>query len=73
MRLGPCVNWTEEKACFHTFLKELADFYTPPQIPDRTREAEDELPEEAQFGDGALIPGAEIEVDRDSGFVERSG
>lgn len=33
MRLGPCVNWTEEKACFHTFLRELAAFYTPQQLP----------------------------------------
>ncbi|KAL9585078.1 MAG: hypothetical protein Q9212_001742 [Teloschistes hypoglaucus] len=33
MRLGPCVNWTEEKACFHTFLKELASFYTPGKLP----------------------------------------
>ncbi|KAL8947549.1 MAG: hypothetical protein Q9222_006184 [Ikaeria aurantiellina] len=33
MRLGPCVNWTEEKACFQTFLTELAAFYTPPQQP----------------------------------------
>ncbi|KAL9585854.1 MAG: hypothetical protein Q9203_004082 [Teloschistes exilis] len=33
MRLGPCVNWMEEKACFHTFLKELASFYTPGQLP----------------------------------------
>lgn len=33
MRLGPCVNWTEEKACFHTFLRELASFYVPIQLP----------------------------------------
>ncbi|KAI4140155.1 MAG: hypothetical protein L6R39_005927 [Caloplaca ligustica] len=33
MRLGPLVNWREEKACFHTFLKELAAFYTPQQLP----------------------------------------
>ncbi|KAI4086961.1 MAG: hypothetical protein LQ344_007130 [Seirophora lacunosa] len=39
MRLGPCVNWTEEKACFHTFLKELAAFYTPQQLPrDKSNE-----------------------------------
>lgn len=38
MRLGPCVNWTEEKACFQTFLKELAAFYTPQQIPKKTEE-----------------------------------
>ncbi|KAL8731618.1 MAG: hypothetical protein Q9166_003306 [cf. Caloplaca sp. 2 TL-2023] len=38
MRLGPCVNWTEEKACFHTFLKELAAFYTPQQLLKVTEE-----------------------------------
>ncbi|KAI9883427.1 MAG: hypothetical protein M1823_004801 [Watsoniomyces obsoletus] len=29
LRLGPYVNWTEEKACFETFLRELAAFYVP--------------------------------------------
>ncbi|KAL8694823.1 MAG: hypothetical protein Q9218_000582 [Villophora microphyllina] len=38
MRLGPCVNWTEEKACFHTFLKELASFYTPQQLSKASEE-----------------------------------
>lgn len=33
MRLGPCVSWDEEKACFHTFLRELSSFYTPEQLP----------------------------------------
>ena len=33
MRLGPCVNWVDEQACFHTFLRELASFYTPEQLP----------------------------------------
>lgn len=33
MRLGPCVNWVDEEGCFHTFLKELASFYTPEQLP----------------------------------------
>ena len=33
MRLGPCVEWQEEKSCFHSFLKELATFYTPEQLP----------------------------------------
>ena len=36
MRLGPCVNWVDEEACFHTFLKELASFYTPEQLPATT-------------------------------------
>ena len=33
LRLGPHVNWSEEKACFMTFLKELASFYVPEQLP----------------------------------------
>ena len=33
MRLGPCVDWADEKSCFHTFLRELASFYTPEQLP----------------------------------------
>lgn len=33
MRLGPCVNWVDEEACFHTFLTELASFYAPEQLP----------------------------------------
>jgi DNA mismatch repair protein MLH1 len=33
LRLGPYVNWTREKECFETFLRELADFYVPEQLP----------------------------------------
>jgi DNA mismatch repair protein MLH1 len=33
LRLGPHVNWNEEKPCFHTFLKELANFYVPESLP----------------------------------------
>lgn len=33
LRLGPKVNWTDEKKCFETFLRELADFYVPEQLP----------------------------------------
>lgn len=29
MRLGPQVDWTSEKECFESFLRELAYFYTP--------------------------------------------
>lgn len=48
MRLGPSVNWAEEKACFHTFLKELAAFYTPRQI---VRDNEEDKQEEAEQSD----------------------
>ncbi len=33
MRLGPCVDWMNEENCFHSFLRELASFYTPEQLP----------------------------------------
>jgi len=33
LRLGPHVNWMEEKPCFESFLKELAAFYVPEQLP----------------------------------------
>ena len=33
MRLGPCVDWVDEQGCFHTFLRELAAFYAPEQLP----------------------------------------
>ncbi|PGH26977.1 hypothetical protein AJ80_01361 [Polytolypa hystricis UAMH7299] len=33
LRLGPHVDWTNEEACFRTFLHELAAFYTPEQLP----------------------------------------
>ncbi|KAK4235509.1 histidine kinase-like ATPase [Achaetomium macrosporum] len=36
LRLGPHVNWTEEKPCFESFLKELASFYVPEQLPATT-------------------------------------
>ena len=38
MRLGPCVNWDEEKSCFHSFLRELASFYTPEQLPNEFKD-----------------------------------
>lgn len=37
LRLGPYVNWTAEEACFRTFLRELAAFYTPEQLPPPPR------------------------------------
>lgn len=32
IRLGPCVNWTDEMECFRTFLIELAAFYVPEKL-----------------------------------------
>lgn len=33
LRLGPHVDWTDEEACFRTFLRELAGWYTPESMP----------------------------------------
>ncbi|KAI9053019.1 hypothetical protein LZ554_003289 [Drepanopeziza brunnea f. sp. 'monogermtubi'] len=33
LRLGPHVNWMAEKECFATFLRELASYYVPEQLP----------------------------------------
>lgn len=33
LRLGPYIVWTEEKECFQTFLRELASYYVPEQLP----------------------------------------
>lgn len=33
LRLGPHVDWDSEKECFDNFLRELATFYVPEQLP----------------------------------------
>ncbi|KAK0643630.1 hypothetical protein B0T16DRAFT_333176 [Cercophora newfieldiana] len=33
LRLGPRVDWTSEKGCFETFVRELAEFYVPEMLP----------------------------------------
>lgn len=61
IRLGPHVDWSDEKACFQTFLTELASFYVPEPLPtapsgkygdeegdseDERKEKDDEILEE---------------------------
>lgn len=41
LRLGPYVNWNDEKPCFDTFLKELASFYVPEALPPTPGNAEE--------------------------------
>ncbi|KAI3392290.1 hypothetical protein diail_5927 [Diaporthe ilicicola] len=40
LRLGPHVDWTDEGACFETFLKEVASLYVPEVLPPMPGEAE---------------------------------
>jgi DNA mismatch repair protein MLH1 len=41
LRLGPHVDWTDEKRCFESFLRELAAFYAPEQLPPAPTEGEE--------------------------------
>ncbi|KAH6856550.1 histidine kinase-like ATPase [Chaetomium sp. MPI-CAGE-AT-0009] len=49
LRLGPHVNWGEEKSCFDDFLKELASFYVPEQLPATPGNEEGAAAEEADI------------------------
>ncbi|TVY39901.1 DNA mismatch repair protein [Lachnellula subtilissima] len=48
LRLGPHINWSSEKDCFETFLRELASFYVPEQLPPSSgpEDAEERVDEE---------------------------
>lgn len=59
LRLGPYVDWTGERECFHTFLKELAAFYVPEQLP----------PPPAKKHSGG--PDEEPSEHQDAGFVAK--
>lgn len=41
LRLGPYVTWTTEKECFSTFLRELAMYYVPEQLPPPNQDNQD--------------------------------
>lgn len=69
MHLGPCVDWDDESNCFHTFLQELAAFYTPEQLPHMLPQCKDhssEMASEAAQGadsDGELLYGRRQEME----------
>ncbi|KAI0435329.1 histidine kinase-like ATPase [Xylaria sp. FL1042] len=48
LRLGPYVNWTDERLCFESFLKELATYYVPEQLPPLpgNDQVEEDVPDE---------------------------
>ena len=54
LRLGPHVNWNEEKGCFQTLLREIASFYVPESLP---------LPPSAQKSDDSKDKGTVAEED----------
>lgn len=48
LRLGPHVDWTDEKLCFESFLRELATYYVPEQLPSLpgNDQMEEDIPDE---------------------------
>ncbi|EHK43188.1 uncharacterized protein TrAtP1_001615 [Trichoderma atroviride] len=50
IRLGPHVNWDDEKECFQTFITELATFYVPEALPT-SPEGKNETRDEPEQGD----------------------
>lgn len=54
LRLGPHVNWDEEKPCFQAILRELASFYVPEILP---------LPPSAASDDNDKGKGKAVEED----------
>ncbi|KAJ5159969.1 MutL protein [Penicillium canariense] len=69
LRLGPYVDWTGEEECFRTFLRELAAFYTPEQLPVPASQASKDAPANpaAEAGQGANEgnPGGSVTEDED--------
>ncbi|PBP17390.1 MutL-like protein [Diplocarpon rosae] len=51
LRLGPHVDWLSEKECFSTFLRELASYYVPEQLPPSPgpEDPEENLSEEVKL------------------------
>lgn len=43
LRLGPCVDWTDEQACFQSFLKELASLYVPERLGKKVPGQQEDL------------------------------
>lgn len=66
LRLGPRVNWDSEKECFETFLRELAKFYEPEQIPNNPA-----LTTRSEVDDATAADEMEEEVVQDEELTSR--
>ncbi|KAL2070785.1 hypothetical protein VTL71DRAFT_13811 [Oculimacula yallundae] len=51
LRLGPHVNWHAEKECFSTFLRELAAYYVPEQLPPSPGPGQENMEREEELDD----------------------
>lgn len=48
LRLGPHVDWSDEKGCFQSLLRELASFYAPEALPPVPQEGQTEAEDMAE-------------------------
>lgn len=76
MRLGPGVDWTSEKNCFHSFLRELASFYAPEQLPAGSHSSQagdtgNENADAMEQEESALPNGKDDEMDAKREELER--
>ena len=69
LRLGPNVDWSDEKACFTTFLRELASFYVPEALPTPIRFDRATFPKN-ETGDVTIDPSATSERARSTQIFE---
>ncbi|KAK4156535.1 hypothetical protein C8A00DRAFT_41016 [Chaetomidium leptoderma] len=69
LRLGPHVNWGDEKACFETFLRELAAFYVPEQLP--ATPGNNNNYQNVDEGEGAAAAAAKEEMELDDEIKAR--
>ena len=64
LRLGPYVDWTSEEACFRLFLRELAAFYTPEQLPTPASETEGPTQEAETEAEDEFIKNRRLQLAR---------
>lgn len=68
LRLGPHVDWNDEKHCFRTFLREVAAWYVPEAMPNAPlpRDASERTPDRdpTQFLEGPEITSRRSEISR---------
>ncbi|KXG47444.1 Ribosomal protein S5 domain 2-type fold, subgroup [Penicillium griseofulvum] len=63
LRLGPYVDWSNEEGCFRTFLRELAAFYTPEQLPVLSQSVAQEASGESAAQGSGVADGSGVEDD----------
>lgn len=72
LRLGPHVDWTDEKGCFRTFLRELAAWYVPEAV-ENDPFGSNTIIEARVSGKGRNHEGSRSDVEQDASATEAAG